>query len=551
MPANADLDALRLTTVLYVEDDALLVTLMTSTLRPLVKSLHIARDGQEGLLAFARFEPDIIITDIRMPHMDGFAMMAAVRGMRPDIPCIVTTSLDDADTLRQAIRLGATSYVPKPFTPSEVTAVLGRTAVAVRRAGELEKQLRLNELLLNSLPSPALLVHRDRRVILSANDSARELDLAEGQAVEETSLRQVFAAAGNEEDPYSVFYGGLRMEFKETPAFGRMWDIHLERLSEEIILFFALDITERQRAQDALQAEKAFIDAILENSFDGIAVVDPKGSILLFSPGMERLFGYSAAALPTIGAMAEAIGLDRAERARLAAAVFQANPVQPEHIFPFRHGDGKMRWCRFRVSRMPGGNIVINGQDFTGVKEAEERITHLALHDPLTSLPNRQLLQDRLERALGQSRRDGNLTALLFIDLDGFKAINDNFGHDIGDRVLVETARRLSAVLRDHDTVARLGGDEFLMVIPGIDHPDVAAAVVRRIEEALGEPMVFDGRVTTSIGASIGIGIFPLDGTNVEMLLRRADHDMYAVKRRNHALRPAEDMALDAAPGAS
>ncbi|MGH9314934.1 MAG: putative bifunctional diguanylate cyclase/phosphodiesterase [Vicinamibacterales bacterium] len=161
-------------------------------------------------------------------------------------------------------------------------------------------------------------------------------------------------------------------------------------------------------------------------------------------------------------------------------------------------------------------------------KQAEARLVHLAYHDPLTDLPNRVLLHDRLEQAILAAEQAGAPLGLLILDLDGFKAINDSLGHQVGDRVLQELAARLRALLRDGDTVARLGGDEFAFVLPRTDS-DGAALAAREILRALGRPFVLDGR-PLELRGSIGITWFPEHGSDADVLLQKADIAMYVAK---------------------
>ncbi|MFB3134982.1 MAG: diguanylate cyclase domain-containing protein, partial [Rhodospirillales bacterium] len=169
------------------------------------------------------------------------------------------------------------------------------------------------------------------------------------------------------------------------------------------------------------------------------------------------------------------------------------------------------------------------GTDVTESKKAEERIRHLATHDVLTGLPNRALGMDRLSQALAMARRNVAMTALVFVDLDGFKGINDTHGHEAGDRVLKEVAGRLSSCVRETDTVARFGGDEFLLVLTAITDKSTVTAVVEKVLDSLSRSFAVDGRVTP-LGASIGVALYPGDGETPEELFRRADRAMYAAK---------------------
>jgi diguanylate cyclase (GGDEF)-like protein/PAS domain S-box-containing protein len=271
--------------------------------------------------------------------------------------------------------------------------------------------------------------------------------------------------------------------------------------------------------------------AILQSSFDGIALADKNGTLIYDNPGMQRLFGYSVREVPSLAVLADRIFATEEDRqsfvVNLMSDMTQEDP--PERVFPFLHRDGGQCWCRMKVSRMPGGHVVINAQDVSALKVSEERVRHMALHDSLTGLPNRQLFVDRLKQALRRARRNNIGVGLLFVDLDHFKSLNDTYGHAHGDRVLMETTLRLKACVRESDTVARLGGDEFVIVLPDLAGAKDAEAVAEKVLAALFDPKVADGKMF--LGASVGLACYPEHGQDQDSLLGRADAAMYAAKR--------------------
>jgi diguanylate cyclase (GGDEF)-like protein len=198
------------------------------------------------------------------------------------------------------------------------------------------------------------------------------------------------------------------------------------------------------------------------------------------------------------------------------------------------HAPTEKRWFVARATRFLAGEVaegaVVAHEDITERKLAEEETAHRALHDPLTDLPNRRLLGDRLEQALSRAAREGTIVAVLFLDLEGFKAVNDEFGHEAGDRLLVAVAGRLKGCLRKADTAARLGGDEFVLVLEGVSDEGEALALGERLARALEKPFSV-GEAERSLSASMGMALSTLPHGRPEDLLRLADLAMYRSKR--------------------
>lgn len=192
--------------------------------------------------------------------------------------------------------------------------------------------------------------------------------------------------------------------------------------------------------------------------------------------------------------------------------------------------DGEDHYYEGRVVPCGDGRVLTIVRDITERKRFEHCLKEMATHDSLTELPNRLLFQDRLTHAIDRAKRSGNSVALLFLDLDGFKEVNDTCGHSAGDRLLVLMARRLLDAVRDNDTVARLGGDEFSVILEEIQSRQIVHDVTQRILAAVASPAQIDG-FDVSVTASIGIALWPGDADDPSDLLVKADRAMYVAKR--------------------
>ena len=169
-------------------------------------------------------------------------------------------------------------------------------------------------------------------------------------------------------------------------------------------------------------------------------------------------------------------------------------------------------------------------RDITGRKAAEQRIAHMAQHDTLTGLPNRALLGDRVRLAIAQARRQGGRLALMYIDLDHLKPVNDSLGHHVGDQLLRAVAKRMQDSVRASDTVARVGGDEFVVLLPTIGGEQDALPVAEKVRQALGQPFTLPSGDVVQVSASAGIALFPDHGSDEFQLARAADTAMYRAK---------------------
>ncbi len=293
-----------------------------------------------------------------------------------------------------------------------------------------------------------------------------------------------------------------------------------------------LDITSRKEAERALAESEQRYRAVVSALGEGIVLLAKTGEALAVNPAAEHILGLTREQLaagapwPFVDERGEALAF---EATPIAAAL--ASGLEHDHaMLAVKRRDGTRAWISLSTRTIAEtGAVVVSFADVTERRVFQQQLEHAALHDALTGLPNRKQFMDRLERALEVARRSGERVGVAFIDLDGFKTVNDTHGHEIGDRLLAEIGRRLSAVVRGSDLVARVGGDEFCAILSGITDPATARAVGQRILEALQPALELDGRSTT-VTASIGIALYPDHATEPEILLRHADDAMYRIK---------------------
>lgn len=330
----------------------------------------------------------------------------------------------------------------------------------------------------------------------------------------------------------------------------------LENLDGEAEMFcIDIDVGERNRAVSALRESEARLSQVLEVTGEGIWDLDISTGEVHTNARWWALLGYEAQGETHSIELFER-HLHPADRDWVMRRVADCIEGTDSYHCEFRlcRADGSEIWVEDRgkiVERAADGTprrMVGSMSDITARKQAEQRAQFLAYFDPLTALPNRQLLEERLQRVLEQARASGQFGALLMLDLDDFKAVNDSLGHALGDRVLQAVAQRLGALLRGGDTLARQGGDEFLLLLPALGDDIEAAraaatALAARLCAALEEPLSLEGRLH-AVGASIGLSLFPLHGSSAGDVLREADTALHHAKAAGRSQVGVFDVAM-------
>ena len=291
------------------------------------------------------------------------------------------------------------------------------------------------------------------------------------------------------------------------------------------------DITERRQAEEKLRLSAT----VLEHIADGVMVIGVDGKIVAVNPAFTQITGYSE--LDAVGQSSSLTSSPRhdADFFQLMWTALVASGFWRGEIWNQRkNGELYLEWLTVSAVRDDAGvttHYVGVFSDITKVKESQEKLDHMAHHDPLTALPNRLLFHDRLLHALQRAARDQEQLAILFIDLDRFKNVNDTLGHHVGDELLKQVAAALATLLRDGDTLARLGGDEFIVLLENIEGEFGAGHVAEKLMAMFEEPfMVSDYELFVT--GSVGISLYPNDATDLNMLIRNADIAMYQAKAR-------------------
>jgi diguanylate cyclase (GGDEF)-like protein/PAS domain S-box-containing protein len=319
-----------------------------------------------------------------------------------------------------------------------------------------------------------------------------------------------------------------------TVFFTAITTLYMRRIHETMVHSLRLRFANHELIRD-LEHSRALLRSTLESTADGILAITSDGEVISHNGKLLEMWGWSLSALNPGNARQRLRSVVRqlqeptALLRRLRASARSTSSAPLVDLLALR--DGRFFEMHMLAQRAEAHNIgwVFSFRDVTASKHNEDRIRHLALHDPLTGLANRTLLEEHIKQAIARARRSKDPVAVMFLDLDNFKPINDAHGHMVGDAVLRETAQRLRGCLRESDSLARIGGDEFVVVAQGASDRDSLEGVAKKILANVSKPMSVEGH-TCQVGVSVGVSIYPDDGRDAQSLLNRADQAMYAAK---------------------
>ncbi|HYG88152.1 MAG TPA: EAL domain-containing protein [Azospirillum sp.] len=439
-------------------------------------------------------------------------------------------------------------------------ARLGLAHIQTERA---QARLRESEATFSAIfqasPEPVAIVERPTGAILDVND-AFERALGYGKAeVLGRPLPALLGAEGSGGPLRTALDGAERLTNREVrlarkggEAFTALASLDGVRIgARDCHVFVARDISDRIAAEQSARMAASVFD----NAREGILITDAHGTILRVNPAFSRITGYTPE--EAVGQTPRLLNSRRHDRGfyrDLWASLVETGYWTGEIWNRRKSGEVYPEWLSISAVRDETGAVsryVAVFTDITTIKHQEEALQHLAHHDALTGLPNRVLLADRMEQAISQARRNGKAMAVGYLDLDGFKPINDRFGHLAGDSLLIEVAKRIDGVLRGGDTVARLGGDEFAILLQNLNGVEDCGIALQRILDAVAEPIRLPGQeAAVAVSASIGVSLYPEDDENPDTLLRHADLAMYGAKQagrnRFHLYDAAQDHRAEA-----
>lgn len=292
------------------------------------------------------------------------------------------------------------------------------------------------------------------------------------------------------------------------------------------------------KAEEIVVSDEVSYRAVIEKCAVGMALLSIEGSFEDVNHAFCELAGHSRETLSnTVTRFCELLHPEEAERCHQHfATLCRGEEESYRQTQRLLRPNGTALWIDLTVNLMrtkrgAPHRLVVTAVDTTEQTRTESAFRDMSFSDPLTKLPNRRLLKDRLQSAVTRARRDDHNVALLFIDLDGFKPINDSAGHAIGDWLLKAVAERLVTCLREYDTAARLGGDEFVVLLPDLSQPEDASRVAERIRASLSSPFIMEDGKRFELSASIGVSLYPENADNAHALLRASDEAMYRAKR--------------------
>jgi diguanylate cyclase (GGDEF)-like protein/PAS domain S-box-containing protein len=486
---------------------------------------------------------EALLLSLSLPDTPGLEALQLLHRHNPDPPVITFTDTSDDSLGLQAIDAGAQAHLTiSQCSGGELQRALAQALRHKQQAAEQGKAMAAMRDLYDNAPC-AFHSLNAQGVFLSVNATELNwLGCTREELVGKRNIREFLTPKSLE-----VF----RENFPRVASEGRLEGVEIELIGQSgqkrhvtitanavrnehgdllMTRTVMLDTTELHRAREQLRTASLEQEAMLNNDLIGIVRLKDRRAVWL-NNAMHRIFGYepgemlgrpSSILYPSPEASAEF-----GARAYATLSKGQAFRTQVQMV----RKDGTPLWVDANGIMQSEDEYLWMLADITPIKESQAHVEHLAFHDALTGLPNRLLLADRMQQALSDAKRRGHMLAVCYLDLDGFKPINDQFGRAAGDLLLKEVARRLNKSVRDHDTVSRLGGDEFVLVLPQLNQTEECLAIVRRVVSEVAKPVDLPEGKQGHVSVSVGVACFPGE-QDADSLLRHADRAMYSAKQK-------------------
>lgn len=546
--------------VIVVEDDPGLNKLIRKKLKSTGYSVSGATSGWEAIEQVEKGQNCILVLDFALSDMNGKELIEKLAEKQWNIPFIMMTANIDIQVALDMMKLGAIDYIIKDkhlldLLPAKVGSALKQVETADRLAASLEEltqsEKRYREL--TDLLPDSVLVFNETNILYSNNEGTKFLggetaDQVYGKSVmdfidvkrrQEVGKVLPILDKSAVEKPYFIQESFYRHD-------GKVFDVEVKATpilfkGKQATMAIIRDLTDLRVTEKSLReslSEVKLLSGVVENASASIIITDSpeKGNPIVYvNPHFEQVTGYTPEEVVGWNCrFLQGEDTDPATVKRIRESIEQEQPITTE-ILNYRK-DGSAFWNELQLS--PVYNVegklehyIGLQRDITSRKEAESQIEKMAYHDTLTGLPNRRLFQKRLNESLHQRQQDGQRLAVLMIDLDRFKIINDSLGHYAGDIILKEVASRLQQKVGGSNTLARLGGDEFILLIPHIASSEEVITVCRELQNVMLFPFPVEGRMF-DLSISIGISIYPEDGTDSNALMKNADIAMYRSKEQ-------------------
>ncbi len=527
--------------LMVVEDESVVAMDISGQLRNMGYRVCACVDNGREAIARAREErPDLVLMDVVIKgDMDGIAT-ASVIGAEMHIPILFLTAYSDDQTVERATQAMPYGYLTKPFQARELRAVI---EVALRKA-DVERTLRNSERWLASVlhgVGDAVIATDSDGVVALANPAAERLlgtVALRGRAAAdvvrlENGVGDALALGAHHGATHSgaaVLVTGNGMRVPVDYAAGPIYDAREQPVGMTIVLH---DERERVAVEQRLAHSEHRFRSAFDNAPLGVALVDCDNRFVRVNRALCRLLGATAGEL--VGASQDSFGDsgDNAIEHEYQHDLLSGRSDTVQYERRYRPNDGRTVWALVSATLLSedhdAPHFLIQVNDVTERKRAEQELAHLAHHDALTGVANRAMLSERVERELAVARRRATRLAVIFLDLDYFKHINDRYGHETGDIVLKEVATRLSESVRAIDIVGRMGGDEFVVVLSEVADMRDVAVLADKLRHACARPLRFDGH-EVRLAVSMGVSLFPDDAQDFRTLLRFADSALYQAK---------------------